>query len=250
MRILGLKLFTVGPVACYPGVIEAMGRQMVSHRSEEYVTMHYETVEQLQEFLATGNSMYLFSSSGTGFMEAARAQHDKLCFVDGVSSMGGTEVTVDTWGIDIKFSSSQKCFGVPPGIGIGSVSERSLDVSAVMPDKGWYFDLMVWEKKNTRALSMIDEMGGKQAYFDLYKRRNTSIRDGLKEHGLDTYPLNGYESPTVSGITAPEGISGPDVYNAKRDHGFELALGYGGLKQSTFRVCKLGGYPTSTYPGW
>ena len=71
MRILGMKLFTVGPVACYPGVLEAMGRQMVSHRSEDYVTMHYETVEQLQEFLETGNSVHLFSSSGTGFMEAA-----------------------------------------------------------------------------------------------------------------------------------------------------------------------------------
>ncbi len=66
-----MKLFTVGPVACYPGVLEAMGRQMVSHRSKEYISMHYETVEQMQEMLETKNSVYLFSSSGTGFMEAA-----------------------------------------------------------------------------------------------------------------------------------------------------------------------------------
>lgn len=66
-----MKLFTVGPVACYPVVLEAMGRQMMSHRSKEYVGMHYETVGQLQEILETKNSVYLFSSSGTGFMEAA-----------------------------------------------------------------------------------------------------------------------------------------------------------------------------------
>ena len=42
------------------------------------------------------------------------AKHGKLIFVDAVSSMGGTEIKVDEWGIDICFSSSQKCFGVPP----------------------------------------------------------------------------------------------------------------------------------------
>jgi aspartate aminotransferase-like enzyme len=46
-----MKLFTVGPVACYPEVLEAMGRQMMSHRSKEYVDMHFETVTQLQGFL-------------------------------------------------------------------------------------------------------------------------------------------------------------------------------------------------------
>lgn len=143
-------------------------------------------------------------------------RHDKLCFVDGVSSMGGTEVKVGEWSIDIMFSSSQKCFGVPPGLGIGSVSERALEVSAGMPNKGWYFDLMVWEKSHAAgkgtpmtstipqvaglnaALRMIDGMGGKQAYFDLYEKRNTAIREGIKEHGLDTFPMKGYESLTVS----------------------------------------------------
>jgi len=317
-----MKLFTVGPVACYPAVLEAM---------------------EMQDILETKNPVYLFSSSGTGFMEAAVKncvsekmivcingsfgkrfaqvatangreavkvvtelgkpvtpemlsealeanpdaeavaithnetstglindlpsltkvvkKHDKLCFVDGVSSMGGTEVKVDEWGIDIMFSSSQKCFGVPPGLGIGSVSKRALEVSSGMPNKGWYFDLMVWEKSHAAgkgtpmtstipqvaglnaALKMIDGMGGKQAYFDLYGKRNTAIREGIKEHGLDTFPMKGYESPTVSCITAPEGMRGPEVYNAMRGHGFELALGYGDLKQSTFRVGNMGWIP-------
>ena len=124
-------------------------------------------------------------------------RYDKLCLVDGVSSMDGTEVTVDTWGIDIMFSSSQKCFGVPPGIGIGSVSERSLDVSAGMPDKGWDFDLIVWEKNHAAgkgtpmtstipqvaglnaALRMIDEMGG------VSRRTLTCTRGGTQQSGTD-----------------------------------------------------------------
>jgi aspartate aminotransferase-like enzyme len=338
-----MKLFTVGPVACYPEVLEAMGRQMMSHRSKEYLKVHYETVEQLQGFLETENPVFLFSSTGTGFMEAAVRNcvakkmivcvngsfgkrfaevawangrealkvvtelgepvtpemikealdahpdaeavaithnetstgmlndlpsltkvvkdYDKLCFVDGVSSMGGTEIKADAWNIDIMFSSSQKCFGVPPGIGIGSVSPRALDVSADMPDKGWYFDLKVWEKNHAAgkgtpmtttipqvaglnaALTMIDGMGGKQAYFDLFKKRNMAIINGIKEHGLDTYAKKGYESPTVNCIAAPDGMSGPDVYNAMRTYGFELAQGYGDLKPTTFRVGNMGWIP-------
>ena len=194
-----MKLFTVGPVACYPEVLEAMSRQMVSHRSEEYLKLHYDNVERLQDFLETSNDVYLLSSTGTGFMEAsvlscvrdsvlvcvngsfgkrfadvakahgrkvivlepllgepitvealeaALRDHSeveavalthnetssglinpleelasivkdqgKLLLVDAVSSMGGKTIKVDDWGIDICFSSSQKCFGVPPGSG-------------------------------------------------------------------------------------------------------------------------------------
>ncbi|MBE0633065.1 alanine--glyoxylate aminotransferase family protein [Candidatus Bathyarchaeota archaeon] len=338
-----MKLFTVGPVACYPEVLETMGMQMMSHRSKEYQKIHYETVEQLQKFLETDYPVFLFSSTGTGFMEAAIRncvrkkmivcvngsfgerfaevgmangrevvsittelgepvqpemieaaieaepdveavaithnetstglindlpkltevcrKYDKLIFVDAVSSMGGTELKVDEWGIDICFSSSQKCFGVPPGIGIGSVSKRALDISEGMPNKGYYFDLKVWEEDHAKgrgtpvtstipqiaglntSLKMVEKMGGKQAYFNLYKKRNTAIRQGVKKLGMDTYPMKGYESPTVSCISAPEGMSGPDVYNGVRKLGFELAQGYGKLKDTTFRIGNMGWIP-------
>ncbi len=338
-----MKLFTVGPVACYPSVLEAMGKQMMSHRSEEYLRTHYETVKYLQDFIETENPVFLFSSTGTGFMEASVRNcvaekmivcvngsfgarfaqvaeacgrevirvtselgdpmvpemikealdlhpeaeavaithnetstgmlndlpsltrvvkaYDKLCFVDGVSSMGGTQIKTDEWGIDILFSSSQKCFGVPPGIGMGSVSENALDVSAGMPDKGWYFDLKIWEKKHREGkgtpmttaipqvtglnaiLKMIEEMGGKKTFFDLYKKRNNWIREGIKEIGLNTFAKKGYESPTVNCIAAPEDMSGPQVYEAMRGKGFELAKGYGDLKETTFRIGNMGYIP-------
>jgi aspartate aminotransferase-like enzyme len=338
-----MKLFTVGPVACYPRVLETMGMQMVSHRSKEYKEIHFETVEQLQGFLETDYPIFLFSSTGTGFMEAAVRncvrdkmivcvngsfgqrfadvatangrevvlveselgkptrpemlekaledepdveavaithnetsvglinelpkltevckKYDKLVLVDAVSSMGGTDIKVDEWGIDICFSSSQKCFGVPPGIGVGSVSQRALDVSEDMPSKGWYFDLKVWKKNHlsgkgtpmtstipqvaglNTALKMIEAMGGKEEYFALYKRRNRLIREGVEKLGMETYPLKGYESPTVSCVKTPAGMSGPEVYNAMREYDFELAQGYGALKQETFRIGNMGWIP-------
>jgi aspartate aminotransferase-like enzyme len=188
-------------------------------------------------------------------------EHDLLVFVDAVSSMGGTMIKADNWGIDICFSSSQKCFGVPPGLGIGSVSEKALEVSEGMKGKGWYFDLKNWQKYHdlgrgtpmtstipqvaglNAALEMIQDRGGKEWYFDLYKRRNRAIREGIREFGLDTFPMKGYESPTVSCIEAPEGMNGPEVYQSIREEGFELAQGYGVLKDTTFRIGNMGWMP-------
>jgi len=335
-----LKLFTVGPVACYPEVLEEMGRQMYSHRSEEYIALHYETVELLQRFIETESPVFLFSSTGSGFMEAsvrncvrkkmiccvngsfgkrfaevaaacgraverlepplgepvqpdmledvlagspeaeavaithnetsaglinplrelaaAAKAHGKLVFVDAVSSMGGAEIKVDEWGIDVCFSSSQKCFGVPPGLAIGSVSGEALRLSEGAADKGWYFDFKLWEAYHergvgtpmtsvipqvaglNRALKLIEERGGKSWYFDLYRERNTRIRRGVERLGLSTFPRRGYESPTVSCVKAPEGAKGPAIYEGMRGRGFELAEGYGALSETTFRIGNMG----------
>jgi aspartate aminotransferase-like enzyme len=90
------------------------------------------------------------------------------------------------------------------------------------------------------ALKMIDDNGGKGWYFDLFKERNAKIREGVEKLGLEVFPRKGYESPTVSCITAPEGVEGPEVYEAMRGEGFELAKGYGALKNTTFRIGNMG----------
>lgn len=335
-----MKLFTVGPVACYPDVLKEMGQQMYSHRSQEYLKLHFETVKLMQDFLETQKQIFLFSSTGTGFMEASvrncveksalccingdfgqrfadvitsngrqliklepplgkpimpdmlddalskhseveavaithnetslglinplkdlaavAKKHGKLVFVDAVSSMGGTDIKVDKWDLDVCFSSSQKCFGVPPGLGMGSVSEEALKRSEVAKNKGHYFDFKLWEKDQkegrgtpvtsvipqiaglNRILKLIQQWGGKQWYFDLYKERNTKIRKGLEEAGLSLFPEKGYESPTVSCVNAPKGIDGPTIYQKVREKGFELAQGYGALRKTTFRIGNMG----------
>ncbi|MEJ2281092.1 MAG: alanine--glyoxylate aminotransferase family protein [Candidatus Bathyarchaeota archaeon] len=334
-----MKLFTVGPVACYPEVLEAMGMQMVSHRSKEYKTLHVETVEMLQHFLETENEVFLFSSTGSGFMEASvrncvtskmlccicgsfgeryaevatangkqieklevplgepilpdlldeklskvpdveavsithnetsmglinplkelaevTKKHGKLLFVDAVSSMGGTDIKVDQWGLDVCFSSSQKCFGVPPGLGVGSVSSEALKKSESAENKGWYFDFKVWEKHQKkmgtpmtsvipqiaglhRILKMINNNGGKQWFFNLYAERNRQIREGIQKFGLSMFPKRGYESPTVNCVNAPPGVDGVKIYEIMRSKGFELAKGYGSVQNSTFRIGNMG----------
>lgn len=67
------KLFTAGPVACFPPeVLAIMSVQMFSHRSAEAKAVHVDTLNRLKAFLeADKGEIILFPSSGTGFMEAA-----------------------------------------------------------------------------------------------------------------------------------------------------------------------------------
>jgi aspartate aminotransferase-like enzyme len=184
-------------------------------------------------------------------------KHGKLLLVDAVSAMGGVELNVDKWGIDVCFASSQKCFGIPPGLAMGSVSEDALRKSEKMKNKGWYFDFKLFEKYQKdeystpmtpvipqtlglrRILEMIDK-DGKQSFFKLYSDRNLRIRREIERLGLTLFPEKGYESLTVSCINAPQGRSGLDIYEGMRTKGFELAEGYGVVKQKTFRIGNMG----------
>jgi aspartate aminotransferase-like enzyme len=185
-------------------------------------------------------------------------KHEKLLFVDAVSVMGGAELNVDEWGIDVCFASSQKCFGIPPGLAMASVSEEALKQSERAKNKGWYFDFKLYEKYQreqwsthmtppipqiaalNKELELIEAEGGKRKRFESYSERMQRIKRGVEELGLSLFPEPGYESPTVACVNAPKGMSGLEVYERMREHRFELAKGYGELKERTFRVGNMG----------
>ena len=52
---------------------------------------------------------------------------DALLLVDCVTSLGGIPVEIDGWGVDLAYSGTQKCLGVPPGLAPLTVDERALD---------------------------------------------------------------------------------------------------------------------------
>ncbi|MGB9623036.1 MAG: aspartate aminotransferase, partial [Candidatus Bathyarchaeia archaeon] len=124
--------------------------------------------------------------------------------------------------------------------------------------KGYYFDFKLWEKDQNRrvgtpvtsvipqiaglnrALRMIEERGGKEQYFKLYKKRNDRIREGLEKIGLSTFPKRGFESPTVTCVNAPRNMKGTEIYAKMRERGYELAQGYGTLRETTFRIGNMG----------
>ena len=54
-------------------------------------------------------------------------QHDALAIVDAVTSLGGHEVRMDEWDVDLCYSASQKCLGAPPGLAPISVGPRAME---------------------------------------------------------------------------------------------------------------------------
>jgi len=338
-----LRLFTAGPVACFPEVLEVMKLQMLSHRSAEYRELHRDTVKRLAEFLETKKStVLLIPSSGTGFMEASvrnaiphggkvlvtiigefghrykeaverngripvvlekplgkpvlpeeldealkknpdveavtitynetstgvlnplrelakvAKERGKLVFVDAVSAMGAAEIKVDEWGLDFVFASSQKAFGVPPGLAMAAISEEVFERAKKIPERGLYFDLLEireylygqWSTPTTppipqvaglnAALRIIEKMGGKEAWLKMYAERAERIRRGVLELGLKLFAEPGYYSPTITVVYNPPGVKGPVIYEEMRKRGIEIARGYGAVKDITFRIGHMG----------
>lgn len=47
-------------------------------------------------------------------LTAAAHDHDALVIADTVTSIGGVELHVDDWGIDVAYAGPQKCLSCPP----------------------------------------------------------------------------------------------------------------------------------------
>jgi aspartate aminotransferase-like enzyme len=66
-----MQLRVPGPTPCPPQALEAMGRQMINHRGEEFGGILRSTTEKLKQVFKTKGDVFLLTASGTGGMEAA-----------------------------------------------------------------------------------------------------------------------------------------------------------------------------------
>ena len=70
-------------------------------------------------------------------------KYDAMVIVDAVTSLGGTPVLVDEWGLDAVYAGSQKCLSCTPGLSPVTFSERAVDYVKNRKDKvqSWFLDL-------------------------------------------------------------------------------------------------------------
>ena len=78
-------------------------------------------------------------------VEASRLakQYEALFLVDTVTSLGGHEVAVDDWGIDVCYSGTQKCLSCPPGLAPFTANETAMATlkARTRNVQSWYLDL-------------------------------------------------------------------------------------------------------------
>ena len=92
---------------------------------------------------------FVHAETSTGVQSDAKTlveiahKYDALTIVDAVTSLGGTPVLVDEWGLDAVYSASQKCLSCTPGLSPVTLSERVVDHVKARKDKihSWFMDM-------------------------------------------------------------------------------------------------------------
>lgn len=184
-------------------------------------------------------------------------EHDALYIVDAISILGGDELLVDKWGIDICIAGSQKCLACPPGLALISISDRAWEVIRQTKSKAYYFNLLkileFHKRKETpftpaltlwyaldEALTMLEEEGLEKRI----KRHEECARafyDAIREVGLELFADEHWLSNTVIAVKNPPGITDEEIRNLMREkHGVVIAGGMGRLKGTMFRIGSMG----------
>lgn len=151
-----------------------------------------------------------------------------LLVVDSVSGVGGVEMRMDEWGVDVLVAASQKALMCPPGLAFAAVSEKAervVDAACGVPR--FFFDfrrmsasLIKGETPFTppvslvlalrEALAMIEEEG-LAAVLERHRRLSAALRDGCVALGLPMFPTAPMLSPTVTAACVPAGLDGATI---------------------------------------
>jgi len=179
-----------------------------------------------------------------------------ICFlVDAVSSMAGIKIEVDELGIDVCLAGVQKCFALPPGLAVASVSQKAMDCSAEVKDKGYYFDFHVFLKYHERgqtpttpAISQIMALNrqlddilaeGLENRFQRHAAMAKFVQDWVRKY-FALYSDERYLSNTVTNIKNTRGISVAGLNEELGKRGAMISNGYGPLKEHCFRIGHMG----------
>lgn len=188
-------------------------------------------------------------------------KHDALFIMDGVTSLGGDDVKVDEWGVDIAVVGSQKCLAAPPGLSVVSVSEKAFEIMKDVTKRPYYSDLLAYKKSGDKpkaetpytpaiplfyalqeALHIVKEEG-METRIKRHRVLSEAIRAAVAELNIEMFPqLNEYShySNTVSAMKAPTNVNGEDIKSDMKARGVIIAGGQERLKNKIFRIGCMG----------
>jgi len=187
-------------------------------------------------------------------------KHDALFIMDGVTSVGGDDVQMDRWGVDIAVVGSQKCLAAPAGLAAIAVSDRAWD--RICEKRPFYLDMAAYRKSGSgtpmetpytpavplflalhEACKMIEEEGV-PARIARHRRMAAAVRAAAKGWGVDLFPtLDAHHaySNTATAMRIPGGITDKDLRGTVKKFGIEIAGGQDHLKGKIFRIGTMGG---------
>ena len=150
-----------------------------------------------------------------------------LLVVDSVSGVGGVEMRMDDWSVDVLVTASQKSLMCPPGLAVVAVSPKAMRVvEAAHGIPRFFFDFRrakaSLDKNETpftppvslilglrEALTMIEEEG-LAAVLRRHAHLSAALRAGFEALGLPMLPTGHFSSTVTVGVV-PEGLDGSTI---------------------------------------
>lgn len=193
----------------------------------------------------------------------ARGKGDALIVADTVTSLGGISVAIDQWDVDVSYSGTQKCLGVPPGLSPITVSDRARSRFVEHPGT-WYLDLSLISAYVSRAkgrtyhhtapismvfalhagLGVILEEGLTEAWRR-HEECGRRLQDGLEGLGLTLVAPAHCRLPQLTTVRVPEALpKGMSEADARRHlldrYGVEIGAGVGPMSGVVWRIGCMG----------
>jgi alanine-glyoxylate transaminase/serine-glyoxylate transaminase/serine-pyruvate transaminase len=184
-----------------------------------------------------------------------------LYLVDTVTSLGGMDVAMDQWHIDVLYSGTQKCLSCPPGLAPVSFSDNALDALKNRKSKvpNWYLDLTMiinyWEGQTRtyhhtapvnmlyglyQALHLILDEGLEETFARHLKNHQTLVA-GLEALGLSMLVDSSHRLPMLNAVNIPQGVDDAAVRGKLRtEHHIEIGAGLGPLAGKIWRIGLMG----------
>jgi alanine-glyoxylate transaminase/serine-glyoxylate transaminase/serine-pyruvate transaminase len=210
---------------------------------------------------------FVQAETSTGVQSDARKlteiahQHDCLTIVDTVTSLGGSPLKVDEWGLDAVYSCSQKCLSCAPGLSPVTFSDRAVDKIKKRKTKvqSWFLDLNLvmgyWGSGKRvyhhtapinllyglhEALAMLQEEGLENSWAR-HRHQHLAMRSGIEAMGLSLLVHESARLPQLNAVVVPEGVD--DAVLRSRllnEYNLEIGAGMGSLAGKIVRIGLMG----------
>lgn len=207
--------------------------------------------------------LYTFNETSTGVANPLSEvgplvrEHGAALLVDGVSGVAGLPLEMDTWGVDLILSGSQKAWMCPPGLVIIGVGPRLWEFYGRSEFPRFFWDLGAARKQaaqgntpTTAPLTMLYalkaacdmlEAEGIDAVYERHRRLGALVRDGLQSLDYRLLANLPFASDTVTAAYPPASIAPPNVIKRMRsDYGIEIAGGQAHLREAIIRIGHMG----------
>lgn len=188
--------------------------------------------------------------------------HDCITIVDAVTSLTGSPLKVDEWGIDAIYSGTQKCMSCVPGISPVSFGDRAVEKIKNRKTKvqSWFLDMNLvmgyWGGGAKRAyhhtapvnslyafheaLVMVQEEGLENAWAR-HANNHEALKAGLEAMGINFVVEEAHRLPQLNSVTVPEGVDEAAVRTALlNDYSLEIGAGLGALAGKVWRIGLMG----------